>query len=788
MRLSPLIPEAVYPAVVLSLLLTATVTCGPGDNLDIPEEADPAAITVLRGDDQRGVVGQLLADSFVVLVSDLAGRPVPGKRVVFRLTPGETGGLDPLEATTGADGRAATRGLLGTVIGAWEARAEVATRSGRPLEALFHAVGEPAEADSMFATQGQDEGGLAGELLAESLTVRVVDRFRNPVPDVAVTWEVTGGGSVSPAESATGPDGSASVARRLGSVAGAQTAVASAGRLQGSPVTFRQLALAGQAATLVVVSGSGQSGQPGKELPDPLAVKVADAAHNPIEGLSIAWLVAAGNGSVKPSSSKTDAEGVAVSVWTLDDEPGPATLTASAPGLSPVQFKATGVAAQEGRGQWSAPFDWPVVGVHLTLLPNGQVLTFGKKGTPRVWNPATGAFSAVPSSTLLFCGGHAFLADGRLLVTGGHIAHDHGLPDANLFDPVSRTWTQVASMAQGRWYPTNTALANGEMVTVGGADEDADMVTIPEVWDGAGWRRLTGASLDLPYYPWLFLAPNGKVFYAGFNRASRYLDPNGSGAWSFVANSHYGDRIDGAAVMYEPGKVMIVGGGGGTAATAGTRTAEIIDLNNAAPTWSNTGSMNFARRHLNATVLPTGEVLVIGGTSGPGFNSAEGTVHQAELWNPETGTWKVLAANTINRIYHSTAVVLRDGRVLAAGAGERTGDVDQFNAELFSPPYLFRGGRPTLTSAPVTLSYGSSFAVATPDAQSVDKVTLLRPGSTTHGFDQNQRFISLHFSAGSGELAVTAPANGNLAPPGDYLLFLVSDDGVPSVGRTVRLR
>lgn len=890
MRGFPSASSSTYTTLVASLLLAATITCGHGDNLAVPEDPDPAAITVLRGDGQRGVVGQILADSFVVKVSDLAGRPVSGKRVAFRLTAGQSGGLDPLEATTGADGRAATQALLGTATGAWEVRAEVATRGGGLLEALFHAVGEPAEADSLFATRGQDQGGLVGQQLADSLIVRVVDRFQNPVPGVAVTWQITGGGSVSQPETSTRPDGSAAVARRLGPMAGAHTAVASAGRLHGSPVTFQQLALPGRAATLVAVSGSGQTGEAGQELPTPLAVKVTDAADNPIEGLSVSWSVAAGDGSVEPSSSRSNAEGVAVSVWTLGAKPGPATLTASVPGLSPVIFEATGVAPQpasvkvttqpsatvvtgqwfpvqpvvevrdgggglmEGvevmatietgggtlggmtqistqagvarftnlsiagspgsrkirfkagsasalsraisveptqqaeRGEWSAPFDWRVVGVHLHLLSNGQVLTFGKQGTPQVWNPASGTFTAVPSSTLLFCGGHAFLPDGRLLVTGGHIDHDHGLPDANVFDPASRTWTRIASMAQGRWYPTNTALANGEMVTVGGADENAAMVTVPEVWDGAGWRRLPGASLDLPYYPWLFQAPNGQVFYAGYSHVTRYLDPRGSGSWSFVANSRHGDRIDGAAVMYEPGKVMIVGGGGGTATTLATRTAEIIDLNNPAPAWSNTGSMNFARRHLNATLLPTGDVLAIGGTTGPGFNPPEGTVHEAELWNPATGTWKVLAANSINRIYHSAAVLLRDGRVLVTGAGERTGDVDQFNAELYSPPYLFQGRRPELTSAPATLSYGSSFAIATADAESIAKVTLLRPGSTTHGFDQSQRFMSLDFTTTPGELTVRAPASGNLAPPGDYLLFVVNDDGVPSVGQTVHLR
>ena len=198
--------------------------------------------------------------------------------------------------------------------------------------------------------------------------------------------------------------------------------------------------------------------------------------------------------------------------------------------------------------------------------------------------------------------------------------------------------------------------------------------------------------------------------------------------------------------------------------------------------------MAFPRRHLNATLLPTGEVLVTGGTAAPGFNDPAGTVHAAELWNPENGRWKTLASNVINRIYHSAAMLLPDGKVLVTGAGVNQGAVNELNAELYSPPYLFRGTRPKLTDAPSSLSYGASFAITTPTPGSIAKVTLLRLGSVTHSFDQNQRFISLDFSSASGKLTAIAPASANLAPPGHYLLFVVNDDGAPSVAQTVRLR
>jgi hypothetical protein len=552
---------------------------------------------------------------------------------------------------------------------------------------------------------------------------------------------------------------------------------------------------------LELVSGNGQSAGIGQKLGNPLVVKVLDATNAPIQGVTVTWRVTGGGGSVSPASGPTNSQGTASAEWTVGTSPGPQALTASVSSLTPVSFTATANASQEAEmGQWTPPFDWGaptarVVGVHLHMLPTGRVLTYGLIGPPEIWDQSSNSFTISSSSTKLVCSGHAFLPDGTLLVTGGHIASDKGLPDANIFSPSAGTFTRIASMAQGRWYPTTTTLANGEMLTIGGADASAVMVPVPEVWTGSAWRRLTGASQALPYYPWMFQAPNGKVFYAGSSRVSRYLDPQGSGAWAVVGNSTR-DREAGTAVMYEPGKVLIVGGGGGRLPLGSlpTNTAETIDLRSSSPQWQSTGAMAFARRHLNATLLPTGEVLVVGGTNGSGFNNAAGSVHAAEIWNPASGTWKTVASNSINRIYHSTAVLLPDARVLVAGAGEnfdpdtRTNDVDQFNAELYSPPYLFRGPRPTISSTQVNLAYGSSFTVGTPDAGAIAKVTIVRLSSVTHSFDQNQRFMALTFQATSSGVTVNAPASPNLAPPGHYLLFLVNAAGVPSVGRFINFQ
>ena len=204
--------------------------------------------------------------------------------------------------------------------------------------------------------------------------------------------------------------------------------------------------------------------------------------------------------------------------------------------------------------------------------------------------------------------------------------------------------------------------------------------------------------------------------------------------------------------------------------------------------------MHFARRQTNATILADGQVLVTGGTSGPGFNDVTRPVYDAELWNPATETWSIMARESVVRTYHSTAVLLPSGRVLSSGSGEGGGvtyENSQLSAQLFSPPYLFNSdgslaARPAISSAPSRLSYGLPFTVQTPDAASIGKITLIRLSSVTHAFNQSQLINRLTFSVtGSTTLSVTGPKNANVAPPGPYMLFLLNAKGVPSKAKMV---
>ena len=174
-------------------------------------------------------------------------------------------------------------------------------------------------------------------------------------------------------------------------------------------------------------------------------------------------------------------------------------------------------------------------------------------------------------------------------------------------------------------------------------------------------------------------------------------------------------------------------------------------------------------------------MLVTGGTSGPGHNNATTPVFAAELWNPATETWTTLASASVPRLYHSSAMLLPDGRVMTNG-GDGITDV-----EVFSPPYLFKGARPTMSGAPASIGWGQRFTVQSPDAANISKVTLIRLGSPTHAFDMNQRMNVLQFTRGAGTVDITTPANANLAPPGHYMLFIVNGNGVPSVGSIVQI-
>lgn len=437
------------------------------------------------------------------------------------------------------------------------------------------------------------------------------------------------------------------------------------------------------------------------------------------------------------------------------------------------------------QGQWSSLENWPTRAVHATLLPDGRVFFvsyYSESLQPNIWDPVTNTFSPTTAAPYaLFCGGHTNMADGRVFITGGHIADYTGYPHAIIYDPFQNTMTQVPDMNEGRWYPTNTVLPNGDILVVSGDVNSNTVVNpLPQVYQVASntWRNLTSAQLAQPLYPVMLVAPNGQVFNAGPSSITRYLNTSGAGSWTTVASHKFtGTRDYGPGLMYDVGKVLAVGG-----SDPPTATAETIDLTATTPAWTFTGSMHFARRQHNAVILPDGKVFIVGGSSGSGFDDSTNPVLPTELWDPATGQFTEMASIAVYRGYHSTALLLPDGRVLSAG-----GNVGGANAQIFSPPYLSNGARPTISSAPTGVGYGETVFIGTPDASNISQATFLRTSSTTHTFDQSQRFMHLSFTQASGGLNVTMPASGNIAPPGYYLLFLLNSSGVPSVAKIIQI-
>src|SRR5689334_16521707 len=457
------------------------------------------------------------------------------------------------------------------------------------------------------------------------------------------------------------------------------------------------------------------------------------------------------------------------------------------------------------QGQWQTlPNLMPINPVHAALLHNGKVLIVSGSGNlptntnlqAAIFDPATGTITTQPVNWDMFCNGMVVLSDGRAFVNGGTLQYDpfHGQLVSAVYDPATGQFTNVQNMAHGRWYPTVTSLSDGTIMTFSGLDENGNTNSTVEIYTvGSGWSTTYGSPFTPSLYPRMHLIPNGKVFYSGSTTLSRYFDPSAH-TWSgVVATTKFsGTRTYGTSVLlpltpannYKP-VVMIMGGG-----NPATNTTELIDLSAATPNWVFGPNMSQPRIEMNATILPNGKVIALGGS----LNDEDTTTAslKADLYDPASNTFSSAGQNAFARLYHSNSLLLRDATVLFIGGNPARGTYEQ-HIEIYSPAYLFNtdgsaAARPTITGVPSTgIGYGSAFQVQTPDAANISSVVLMRAGAPTHAFDMEQRLVSLSFTAGSGMRNITAPPNGNITPQGYYMLFLLNASGVPSVAQFVQL-
>jgi hypothetical protein len=478
------------------------------------------------------------------------------------------------------------------------------------------------------------------------------------------------------------------------------------------------------------------------------------------------------------------------------------------------------MAQADVQGQWSTlNYSMTINPIHVVLMHNGKILvTTGSGNCPPsqsgcpsgppyngsnhsgavVVDPVAKSITQLSVSWDMFCNGMTVLADGKVLVTGGTIAYDPflGIQNTNLFDPATNTFTTVQSMAHGRWYPSVNLLSDGRVMTFSGFDEHGGTNTGVEFYtEGSGWSSPVSAGWTPPLYPRFHLLPNGKLFYSGSTPVSMIFDPS-SKSWTNVASTNLGStRTYGTSVLlpltpannYDP-KVVIMGGG-----NPATSTTELIDLGASSPAWSWGPDMSQPRIEMDGVILPTGKVLALGGSA----NDEDATTASlnADLYDPASNSFSSAGANAFARLYHTVSLLLPDATVWLAGSNPARGNY-QAHVESYQPAYLFtRDGnnnivaapRPTIASASSNIAWGGQFSVSTPDAANISQAVLVRPGSSTHAFDFDQRLVGMSFTAGSGSLTVTAPPNSKIAPPGYYMLFLINNKGVPSVAAFVLL-
>ena len=475
--------------------------------------------------------------------------------------------------------------------------------------------------------------------------------------------------------------------------------------------------------------------------------------------------------------------------------------------------------SQQFYGSWSVfPQNIPRRGpggydgvVHAALLHTGRVLFITADETTLLWNPddTTPATFEDPVNQphltpdamqgySVLCGGHSFLSDGRLLVVGGGGYGPHSRARWGYkFDPTSKTWTRTAgSMVHERWYPTVLKLgdqrirSSHEVLVVCGHGS-GDMEIYDE--DSDSFREVTsGDSKPFPsLYPGLHLLPNNSVFYSRTGWASAgagggpfpgddqsgyfVLTGASTGVWTDIAPvmPSMPDRTKGMSVMILSNtaphvRILALGGSDST----NNNSYEIIDATSLSTTANWSPSIPFPdgehRSLASAVLLPDGTVFVCGGI--------QRTNAPCALFNFQTNSWSAMAALPSIRDYHSVALLLPSGQVAMAGWNNTV-------IEIFDPPYLYRGARPVISSAPTAVQYGQNFVIGSPDAAAISKVVLMRPMAVTHQTDTEQKILEMPYVhttlATFGTIDTSGAVNDHFGVGTDFdaLTFVAADVG-----------
>jgi WD40 repeat protein len=321
-----------------------------------------------------------------------------------------------------------------------------------------------------------------------------------------------------------------------------------------------------------------------------------------------------------------------------------------------------------------------------TLLPNGKVLVAGgENGVSRtviaeLYDPVSGTWTATGS----LAGGRSdhtatLLPNGKVLVAAGSSSN---LTSAELYDPATGTWTPTGSMGAGRKGASATLLPDGKVLVAGGRDESppfgGNWLASAELYDPANGTWTATGSLATARAGYVAtLLPNGKVLVAGgyngnYLASAELYDP-ASGSWTPTGNLVTA-RNGGTPTLLPDNRVLVAGGFGNGGFSDVLANAELYDGANGS--WTATDSLDTARQIHTATLLPNGQVLVVGG-----FDSGNNSIMSAELFDPASGGWTATGSLGTARSRH-TATLLSNGQVLVAG-GQDSGIAPLASAELY---------------------------------------------------------------------------------------------------------
>ncbi|MEU8691795.1 kelch motif-containing protein [Streptomyces sp. NPDC048665] len=382
-----------------------------------------------------------------------------------------------------------------------------------------------------------------------------------------------------------------------------------------------------------------------------------------------------------------------------------------------------------------------------------------------------------------------------------------GIKDAYEFDPVAERYIKVDPMNEARWYPTLTTLSDGRILSVSGLDDIGQLVPGKnEIFDPATKKwTYTGTTRQFPTYPALFLMQNGKIFYSGSNAGYGPDDVGREpGIWDVGSNAF--TKLPGLSdpnmmetsgtVLLPPAqdeKFMVIGGGGVGESKLSSRRTRLIDLKAGKPAFTDGPSLEKGTRYPQSSVLPDDTVLVSGGSEDY-RGRGDSNILQARLYHPDSNSFTQVADPLVGRNYHSGSILLPDGRVLFFGSDSLYGDKAntkpgkfEQRIEIYTPPYLYRGARPSLSGGPQTIARGASGTFTSRQAAGLRKARLIRPSASTHVTDVDQRSIALDFRVSGDKVTVTVPTNRNLVPSGWYMLFVDDDQGTPSVAQWVKV-